>query len=163
MQKNIPNIEIARDNTNNKLELPETHYQIKASQIKKLFRPSVIKTQGMDARGDEKMILIRTILQKPEEQRTSFELDTVLGPLMAGISFFQERNLSTAEMSDICIALQYAQNPANSVVIRYGEQGDMFYIILKGKVAVWVPVPTESMARPLLRFNRLLNNRPTNL
>lgn len=28
----------------------------------------------------------------------------------------------------------------------------MFYIILKGKVSVWTPVPSDEMARPLYRF-----------
>ena len=36
---------------------------------------------------------IRQILSKPAEQRTTFELRTVLTPLMSEIAFFKERKL----------------------------------------------------------------------
>lgn len=48
-------------------------------------------------------------------------------------------------MVDVCNGLQYAYVPKDSFVIRYGEQGDSFYIILKGTVSVWAPVSAEEM------------------
>ena len=36
--------------------------------------------------------------------------------------------------------------------MRYGEEGERFYLILKGKVSIWVPVPHENMKEPLEKF-----------
>ena len=45
------------------------------------------------------------------------------------------------------------------MVIRYGELGDSFYIILKGKCSVWAPVPVEEMRRPLALFKENLKRK----
>ena len=45
------------------------------------------------------------------------------------------------------------------MVIRYGELGDSFYIILKGKCSVWAPVPVEEMRRPLALIKDNLKQR----
>ena len=71
---------------------------------------------------------------------------------MADISFFKERNMKRMEMNEVCAALEYDCVPKNSKVIRYGEEGDSFYIILKGDVSVWVPVPLKEITSPLQRF-----------
>ena len=43
--------------------------------------------------------------------------------------------------------------------MRYGEQGDKFYLILKGRVSVWVPVPHREMKRPLQKFKELVQQK----
>ena len=72
-----------------------------------------------------------------------------MAPLLGNIGFFKKRKLKAQEMTEVCNGLQYAHHPKNSMVIKYGEEGDMFYIILKGKVSVWTPVPIEEMRHPL--------------
>ena len=41
--------------------------------------------------------------------------------------------------------------------MRYGEQGDQFYLLLDGKVSVWVPVPFKQMAGPVKKLKELVN------
>ena len=40
--------------------------------------------------------------------------------------------------------------------MRYGEQGDQFYLLLDGKVSVWVPVPFKQMAGPVKKLKELV-------
>ena len=36
--------------------------------------------------------------------------------------------------------------------MRYGEEGDRFYLLLKGTASIWVPVPHAQMRKPLAKF-----------
>ena len=103
--------------------------------------------------------LIKNILSKPAEQRSTYELRTVLTPLMADIAFFKERKLKPHDIQEVCVGLQYLSKPKNSFVIKYGEEGDMFYIILKGKVSVWLPVPLHEMRKPMRNFSKLIKEK----
>lgn len=55
-------------------------------------------------------------------------------------------------MNEVCGGLQYESHPSDSFIIHYGDRGDKFYIILKGSVSVWLPVPINEMRRPMESF-----------
>ena len=78
---------------------------------------------------------------------------------MSDISFFKERKLKQHEMNEVCGGLEYSSKPKNAFVIRYGEIGDLFYIILKGRVSVWVPMMPDKMRRPIQKFKEMLRNK----
>ena len=40
----------------------------------------------------------------------------------------------------------------NNYLIRYGAEGDDFYIIMKGEVSVWIPQAPRDMVKPLQKF-----------
>ena len=42
--------------------------------------------------------------------------------------------------------------------MRYGDEGDLFYLILQGSVSVWVPVAPELMKEPLKKFQEMLKS-----
>ena len=46
------------------------------------------------------------------------------------------------------------QLPSNSTVMRYGEEGDKFFLILQGRVSIWVPVRHDQMKEPLRKFKK---------
>lgn len=50
--------------------------------------------------------MIKNILSKPQDQRNSHDLRTLV-PLMIGIKFFKERKLKDREITEICAGLQY--------------------------------------------------------
>ena len=60
--------------------------------------------------------------------------------------------LKDKDIELICSGLEYQQLPKNAAVMRYGEEGERFYLILKGKVSIWVPVPHANMKEPLEKF-----------
>ena len=79
-------------------------------------------------------------------------------PLIADIAYFKELKLKPYELNEVCSGLEYKAMTKDSFVIRYGEEGDLFYIILKGKVSVWVPVSMEEMRRPMKRLQDNIKN-----
>ena len=42
-------------------------------------------------------------------------------------------------------------------MMRYGEEGDQFYLLLNGTVSVWVPVTFKQMAEPVKKFKEMVN------
>ena len=37
------------------------------------------------------------------------------------------------------------QAKKGDILCMYGDRGDQFYLLLKGRVSVWVPVPAEKL------------------
>ena len=71
---------------------------------------------------------------------------------MADIEFFKQRKLKAHEINEVCNGLEYQCMPKNSFVLKYGQEGDLFYIILKGRCSVWIPVSIEDVRRPMQQF-----------
>lgn len=65
--------------------------------------------------------------------------------IVSELPFFKKYNLKPQEYNDIAINLQYAIRPPHANVITLGEEGDIFYMILKGECSVWVPVSIDQM------------------
>ena len=57
----------------------------------------------------------------------------------------KEKNMKLSEkiIEQVSIHLQHQFIPKNNIVCRYGEKGDTFYIILKGKVIFLIPKPSK--------------------
>ena len=78
---------------------------------------------------------------------------TTLSKLLNMIRFFQERDINNDgfELIEIAKALVLEVCPINHQVCEFGECGEKFYIILKGKVRVDIPeeinVPLKEMEK----------------
>jgi len=46
-------------------------------------------------------------------------------------------------MNVVFKSMKYSIFPKNHVVFWYGDKGDLYYIILKGKVSVKIPIKNE--------------------
>ena len=46
----------------------------------------------------------------------------------------------------------------DSCVIKYGDIGDSFYVMLEGEVSAWVPVPHKEMIKPLQQFKKRIKS-----
>ena len=58
---------------------------------------------------------------------------------MKQIKFFKEREIPDKYYLDIAKSLTYLKLPEKSIVFEYGTLGDLFYIILEGKVKILIP------------------------
>ena len=83
------------------------------------------------------------------KQRTSELLHYIISYLKSLPSFMniisKEKNLKLSEnlIEQISINLHHEYIPKNNLVCRYGERGEKFYIILKGRVNFFVPKPSK--------------------
>ena len=81
------------------------------------------------------------------KQRTNELLHYIISYLKSLPSFMniisKEKNLKLSEnlVEQISINLHHEFIPKNNLVCRYGERGEKFYIILKGRVNFFVPKP----------------------
>ena len=49
------------------------------------------------------------------------------------------------ELKEIANALDFQRNCSGSRVIKFGDQGDKWFILIEGKVSIWVPHSLGSM------------------
>ena len=56
------------------------------------------------------------------------------------IPFFQKQNIERKdELLEIAASLQYQFTPKDKMVFDYHDKGDIFYIIISGKVDIVIP------------------------
>ena len=83
------------------------------------------------------------------KQRTNELLNYIISYLKSLPSFMniisKEKNLKLSEnlIEQISLNLHHEYIPKNNLVCRYGERGEKFYIILKGRVNFFVPKPNK--------------------
>ncbi|CAI2376816.1 unnamed protein product [Moneuplotes crassus] len=100
-----------------------------------------------------------TILKKSPERRNLFDV-RILERQLSDIKFIKkyidEGNLEIPRQLYQNLSYYYA-NP-NETVIKYGEVGDSFFILMKGEVEVFIPVTVTTRLSDL-EFIKLLNEK----
>lgn len=98
------------------------------------------------------MALIRVILTKEPKERSSQEIKQVQKHFKDNKFFakvLKERDEKT--FYDLCERLRLEEHQEGAVVFNYGDQGQLFYIVIDGLVDVKVPSPVlleEDSASP---------------
>jgi len=87
-------------------------------------------------------------LKKDREARKGSDLKSLV-PLMREIKFFKDRKLKDKEITEVCYGLKYEHHEPDVFPCKFGDEGDQFYIILKGKCSVWIPMPYDQMKKPV--------------
>ena len=87
---------------------------------------------------EEKLTRLKEILAKPSEQRTKKELYD-LTDLIVGIKFLEEFRY-TDKLIELARHMFLLTFPRKQAIFSEGEPGDCFYIILQGKVTVYVTI-----------------------
>jgi hypothetical protein len=81
---------------------------------------------------------MKKILQKPMLKRTEEDLDELVG-FIKDISFFKERaNLKINDIRELAACFKFVEVSECLDVIKYGEIGENFYLILQGLVSVQI-------------------------
>ena len=66
--------------------------------------------------------------------------------------FFKDLKMKSNELKHVAQQLQHEDLELDNFVITHGSEGKAFYIVIEGKVSVWVPVPARKMLKPLKKF-----------
>ena len=59
-------------------------------------------------------------------------------------------------MKKICTGLDYIRQPAHSYVVKYGDKGERFYIVMRGKVSVWLPANLKDLVKPIQKLKQIV-------
>ena len=85
------------------------------------------------------------ILQKPEINRTQRDLKKLF-EIIQNVKFFFQNQVNTYEkFAHILKRLQYSYFKEDDCLMRKGDLGDKFYIILHGVIDVWIPAQNENI------------------
>ena len=81
---------------------------------------------------------IKQVLSKEKTQRTKIEIKQVTSILSENIDYFKKlkEDGKNAKSEKIVSVLNLEKFHPEQFIMKYGENGDKFYIVLKGKIAL---------------------------
>ena len=137
---------------------------------KKLKRPILIKKKEKQIiqKGSSPVDLCLYALSFESKQRNPELLNYIVSYLKSLKSFMniisKEKNRFSGEqlMEEISLHLRYEHVLKNNVIIKYGEKGEKFYIILKGKLSFLIPQLTKCYLNKEEYINYLMKLRLNN-
>ena len=110
-----------------------------AKQDKKLGRKSIAEKQR-EISYDH----IIQILVKPKNSRNLLENKLLAEYLSQKFDYFQKiKNSEPSKLEKLCKLLNFETFSPKETIINFGEPGDKFYIVFKGKVGVYKPIYKE--------------------
>ena len=83
---------------------------------------------------------IKNTLEKPAFKRSKEEL-TRCTDFISKIDFFEQKKIPPDDLYEIVSSFKFVVTKPGEDVFNYGDTGDLFYIIVKGSVAVMIPNP----------------------
>jgi hypothetical protein len=81
---------------------------------------------------------IISVLEKPVDERTQDEVD-LLVVLIKNLEFFKTREIKDKYYPEIVACFKIEKHKSESIVFNKGDQGNRFYVIIKGTVSVLIP------------------------
>ena len=85
---------------------------------------------------------LKKILSKPVKERKDGDIQELIG-MISQIRFFQERKeINPSDFRDLVQLFQYKESEQGKTVIKFGEPGDQFFVIIQGTLGVMIPNPS---------------------
>ena len=98
------------------------------------------------------MVAVEHVLDKPEFRRDDADV-ALLQLVLKDVAFFQKLKPTLREQ--LFRVGKVDRVPSNAVVFREGEVGDRFYVLLTGRVAIYIPINDEEREQKRLERVRL--------
>ena len=102
---------------------------------------------------------IKQVLSKEKTQRTKIEIKQVTSILSENIDYFKKlkEDGKNAKSEKIVSVLNLEKFHPEQFIMKYGENGDKFYIVLKGKIALYKPIYNRK-EMTLKDYSKYINN-----
>ena len=137
--------------------------KIKHSKKRKEIFQDTNLLEKNEEKYDKRLKAIKTILLKKTNKRTLNENRILLSFLIENFDYFKniKKEQDEKELFYLSSALKLEFFHANKRIITYGEQGDKFYLIINGKVALFKPeLKTKKMTiEDYINFALKYNNK----
>ena len=78
---------------------------------------------------------------KRDRDDRGYEANNELVKYFSNVNIFAKNGIDGNDLLKVINSMYYQFFPQKSVIFRYGDEGDVFYIIISGKVQVWLPNP----------------------
>ena len=116
----------------------------------------VQKENAKSLKNQYEIDFTKNILRKDVAQRTQMEL-TKLTDIMLQVDYFKKKtNLKYDDLKELIGQMKFHSCKSMRDVISHGDQGHLFYVIIKGAVTVQIPNPSIKNRTFLWReFKRL--------
>ena len=86
----------------------------------------------------EKENIIASVLEMPNDKRSDKDIE-LLVVLIKHLEFFKERNIREKHYPEIVACLKLQQYKNGEIVFNKGDEGKLFFVIIKGTVSVLLP------------------------
>ena len=101
----------------------------------------------------------KTLKAIRKDKKSKEDLELIIYMLKSS-PFFKNQNIKeNQELNEIANSLNYQYVTANESVFRYGDEGDRFYFLLRGKCSVHIPHEMKNCApEQFIKMDHLMHN-----
>jgi hypothetical protein len=109
--------------------------QVKLENTVEFNKRMIVGTAGQEREASFQTLLLELLASNQRKMQTIKELASVMCELI----FFKNRGLSEESTRDSLMHMNLQTLPSGTTVFEVGDEGNLFYYILEGKVEVRIP------------------------
>jgi CRP-like cAMP-binding protein len=116
----------------------ERKHSLPESSLRERMQNHEHSAKSMSLNSGQLEHLHKSALQKPTHTRTPADIELIQRWLEKTTTSGLLHKLHVSLFASLCAQAQYEKDEAGHIVFRDGDEADKFYIIMSGKVSVWM-------------------------